>query len=294
MSPEGKEESSFTSESTTQGGTSSPPTARGCEEEESNSTKPTKSGSMFYDVIFMGYGNTARVPVDWVKEVSSPEVLQWCVDRGVAREDETNALTPTLDMNGDISLTDVLIAGGGKEKSAGHNVDLKANSGETKGKSTGIKRVGQKKPAKGGNNNDHGVKKNKNKNKNKSRNKNNNTRARVGNSQGIRGGNSMVLDEKLVMQWGTRSRSPYPHVPDKYWGQRYRYFSRFDEGVIMDEEGWYSVTPEAIARHIAERVCCDVVVDPFVGCGGNAVQFALVCHLVIAVDLDPIKLEYCR
>ncbi|CAN0576298.1 unnamed protein product, partial [Ectocarpus sp. 12 AP-2014] len=74
----------------------------------------------------------------------------------------------------------------------------------------------------------------------------------------------------------------------------YRYFSRFDEGVTMDEEGWYSVTPEAIARHIAERVCCDVVVDPFVGCGGNAVQFALVAHLVFAVDIDPVKLEHAR
>ena len=34
----------------------------------------------------------------------------------------------------------------------------------------------------------------------------------------------------------------------KYWLQRYTLFSRFDEGVALDEEGWYSVTPEAIAR----------------------------------------------
>lgn len=34
----------------------------------------------------------------------------------------------------------------------------------------------------------------------------------------------------------------------KYWLQRYTLFSRFDEGVMMDEEGWYSVTPEAVAR----------------------------------------------
>ena len=35
----------------------------------------------------------------------------------------------------------------------------------------------------------------------------------------------------------------------KYWLQRYTLFSRFDEGVKMDEEGWYSVTPEAVARY---------------------------------------------
>lgn len=34
----------------------------------------------------------------------------------------------------------------------------------------------------------------------------------------------------------------------KYWLQRYTLFSRFDEGVMMDEEGWYSVTPEVLAR----------------------------------------------
>ena len=96
------------------------------------------------------------------------------------------------------------------------------------------------------------------------------------------------------MRCASRCKSPYPHVPNKYWGQRYRFFSRFDEGVGLDSEGWYSVTPEAIAHHIAERVCFDVLVDPFVGCGGNAVQFALVCHLVFAIDLDPVKLEHAR
>ena len=35
----------------------------------------------------------------------------------------------------------------------------------------------------------------------------------------------------------------------KYWLQRYTLFMRFDEGIMMDEEGWYSVTPEALARY---------------------------------------------
>lgn len=105
---------------------------------------------------------------------------------------------------------------------------------------------------------------------------------------------SELGEERFLMRCASRTRSPYPHVPNKYWGQRYRYFSKYDDGVALDTEGWYSVTPEAIARHIAERVCCDVVVDPFVGCGGNAIQFALVCHLVIAIDTDPAKLELAR
>ncbi|XP_045060870.2 trimethylguanosine synthase isoform X1 [Desmodus rotundus] len=65
----------------------------------------------------------------------------------------------------------------------------------------------------------------------------------------------------------------------KYWAQRYRLFSRFDDGIKLDTEGWFSVTPEKIAEHIANRVSqsfkCDIVVDAFCGVGGNTIQFAL-------------------
>ena len=43
-----------------------------------------------------------------------------------------------------------------------------------------------------------------------------------------------------------------PHI-SKYWAQRYRLFSRYDDGVCLDPESWYSVTPEKIAQHIADR-----------------------------------------
>jgi trimethylguanosine synthase len=46
----------------------------------------------------------------------------------------------------------------------------------------------------------------------------------------------------------------------------------------LDEEGWYSVTPEAIATQIAERCRCDVVLDAFCGVGGNAIAFARTCE----------------
>lgn len=60
----------------------------------------------------------------------------------------------------------------------------------------------------------------------------------------------------------------------KYWCQRYLLFSRFDKGIKMDEEGWFSVTPESIARHHASRCGSGIIVDCFTGVGGNAIQFA--------------------
>ena len=40
----------------------------------------------------------------------------------------------------------------------------------------------------------------------------------------------------------------------KYWAQRYRLFSVYDEGVRLDPESWYSVTPERrIDGLISER-----------------------------------------
>ena len=88
-------------------------------------------------------------------------------------------------------------------------------------------------------------------------------------------------------------------VPDKYWAQCKRFFSRFDHGIRLDKEGWYSVTPEAIANHIANRVLAGkdhgsmVVMDAFCGCGGNAIAFARRPEvlLVVAIDCDRGKLE---
>uniref|UniRef100_H3AHM5 Trimethylguanosine synthase n=1 Tax=Latimeria chalumnae TaxID=7897 RepID=H3AHM5_LATCH len=101
-----------------------------------------------------------------------------------------------------------------------------------------------------------------------------------------------------------KKASPIPceiaAVPElvKYWAQRYRLFSRFDEGIKLDEEGWFSVTPEKIAQHTADRVqqCfhCDLIVDAFCGVGGNSIQFALAGKRVIAVDIDPVKIELAQ
>ncbi|EMD39118.1 hypothetical protein CERSUDRAFT_133981 [Gelatoporia subvermispora B] len=80
----------------------------------------------------------------------------------------------------------------------------------------------------------------------------------------------------------------------KYFFQRERYFSRYAEGCLLDEEGWYSVTPERIADQIAERCRCDVVLDAFCGVGGNAIAFARTCERVIALDTSPVRLALAR
>jgi trimethylguanosine synthase len=84
---------------------------------------------------------------------------------------------------------------------------------------------------------------------------------------------------------------------NKYWYQRYQLFSRFDEGIELDEESWYSVTPEQIARHIAMR-CYEagahIVMDAFSGAGGNVIQFAHYCQRVVAVDIDQEKIRMAR
>lgn len=98
-------------------------------------------------------------------------------------------------------------------------------------------------------------------------------------------------------------RPPDLDIDDKYWDQRYRLMSRFDHGVKLDPESWYSITPEIIANHITERctqlarhhrLVLDTALDGFCGCGGNAISLAKAFKRVIAVDLDPLKVTSCK
>lgn len=255
----------------------------------------------FLEVTFLGYGNESRVPHDWVREIVTPEVLEWCRENGITATSAGQSREESPDH------TAAAAAGAGKAVD-----DSATAAAATAGTVTAMAEcplspdkegapptaeVCKEAAAVGGGFSGNAGKQGKQQQRKRKKNKKNNNYRNNNNYKG--GGKRQVgtakeEEERFLMRCASRSKSPYPHVPDKYWGQRYRYFSRFDEGVSMDEEGWYSVTPEAIALHIAERVCCDVVVDPFVGCGGNAVQFALVSHLVFAIDVDPVKLEHAR
>lgn len=92
----------------------------------------------------------------------------------------------------------------------------------------------------------------------------------------------------------------FPSNMLKYWQQRRSLFTLFDgssaSGLLplLDRESWYSVTPEPIAARIAQRCRSRCVLDPFCGVGGNAIQFALTCERVIAIDIDPIKIRLAR
>ena len=43
-----------------------------------------------------------------------------------------------------------------------------------------------------------------------------------------------------------------------------------DDDSVLDE-----LTPEVVARHMAERCASDLIVDAFAGVGGNAIQVEL-------------------
>lgn len=80
-------------------------------------------------------------------------------------------------------------------------------------------------------------------------------------------------------------KNEIPENVYKYWAQRYTLFHRFDEGILLDEEGWYSVTPERIAAQIAQRFKgMAIVADLFSGPGGNCIQFALNGSMVIGIE----------
>ncbi|KAJ1735181.1 Trimethylguanosine synthase [Coemansia biformis] len=94
---------------------------------------------------------------------------------------------------------------------------------------------------------------------------------------------------------------------EKFWHRRHRLFWRFDEGIEIDEVGLYSVTPENLAEYTATRIAqlynggaaeagygrlC--VVDACCGVGGNAIKFAAWCEHVLAIEMDPCRLEMAR
>lgn len=87
---------------------------------------------------------------------------------------------------------------------------------------------------------------------------------------------------------------PISNDIDRFFKRRYRLFSLYDNGILLDKESWYSVTPECIAQHHASRLQCDVVLDAFCGSGGNSIQLAMTCHRVIALDIDPLKISMAK
>jgi len=66
----------------------------------------------------------------------------------------------------------------------------------------------------------------------------------------------------------------------KFYHKRHFLFKLFDKGIVLDEESWYSVVPEDMAKYIASRIKtrCDQIkmlnvniIDAFCGSGGLAI-----------------------
>ena len=92
-------------------------------------------------------------------------------------------------------------------------------------------------------------------------------------------------------------RPPYNPSLAKYYHKRFALFSRYAEGISLDAEGWFSATPENVAKAVVGLTSSrqqQLVADAFCGCGGDAIQQALAGNRVVAVDIDADKIEMCR
>lgn len=88
--------------------------------------------------------------------------------------------------------------------------------------------------------------------------------------------------------------SPFGPSLQKYWDRRYLFFSKFDDGIQIDQEGLYSVTPEDVGLRQAELMQGATVLDGFGGVGGSAIAFARAGKQVTCVEIEPERLEIIR
>lgn len=84
-----------------------------------------------------------------------------------------------------------------------------------------------------------------------------------------------------------------PHL--KYWIQRYRLFTNWSEGIRLDFESWFSVTPQIVAFHQAKRCIFHnirmhklplLIIDAFTGSGSNSIEFSSIGAHVISCEIN--------
>ncbi|KAI9925158.1 hypothetical protein ASPWEDRAFT_45905 [Aspergillus wentii DTO 134E9] len=87
-----------------------------------------------------------------------------------------------------------------------------------------------------------------------------------------------------------------------YFAQRYKLFSKYDEGVWLTDDAWFGVTPEPIANKIADHLVesspkgRSILVDAFAGAGGNTIAFAKSgkWKRVYAIEKNPAVLKCAK
>lgn len=98
-------------------------------------------------------------------------------------------------------------------------------------------------------------------------------------------------DELLMHTYAT-----LPANCKKYWRKRFQIFSKFEQGIFLSSELWFSVTPEAVAVFTAKLVAlllpdATSILDLCCGGGGNTIQFAQRFECVGAVDINPTNVK---
>ena len=105
--------------------------------------------------------------------------------------------------------------------------------------------------------------------------------------------------EESLFQKGRMNPNNFPkeEKSNSYYVQRYYFFSLFDNGIQMDKESWYSVTPEEISDYISsiipDSLNCSIL-DGFCGCGGNIISFSKNFKKVFANDLFESKINMTK
>ena len=105
--------------------------------------------------------------------------------------------------------------------------------------------------------------------------------------------------EESKFQKGRMNSQNFPEEEksNSYYVQRYYFFSLYDEGIQMDKESWYSVTPEEISDYISSIIpdsSNSCILDGFCGCGGNIISFSKHFRKVIANDLFEEKINMTK
>lgn len=89
-------------------------------------------------------------------------------------------------------------------------------------------------------------------------------------------------------------------VMRKYWKQRKQLFKKYDNGIILTKELWFSVTPESMSKFTAkflnnlllnEQKKKLKILDAFCGGGSNIIQFLKYEHTVYCADINKIHLK---
>jgi len=111
-------------------------------------------------------------------------------------------------------------------------------------------------------------------------------------AQSEAGKDSPLCDShQVVIGQSGQLTCPFGEDLQRYWDLRHELFTRFDEGIMIDRAGLYSVKPEKPALEIASLCPGNDVLDAFSGIGGSAIAFARAGRRVVSVDTDADRLK---